>query len=80
MNPPLQTTKRYWREPLTELVSVLDIGMSELIDSDVNNNSGTACTPLSGAHFYDEPLDTDSIDDPRSSLLGCDPLEIRGVA
>ena len=32
MNPPLQTTKRYWREPLTELVSVLDIGMSELID------------------------------------------------
>ena len=26
--------KRYWREPLVDNVSVLDIGMSELVDSD----------------------------------------------
>ena len=26
--------KRYWREPLADNVSVLDIGMSELVDSD----------------------------------------------
>ena len=26
--------KRYWREPLTDNVSVLDIVMSELVDSD----------------------------------------------
>ena len=26
--------KRYWREPLADNVSELDIGMSELVDSD----------------------------------------------
>ena len=26
--------KRYWRDPLADNVSVLDIGMSELVDSD----------------------------------------------
>ena len=36
MNPPLRDKKRYWRETLAESVSVLDIGMSELLDSDVN--------------------------------------------
>ena len=43
--------KLYWRKPLTDLVSVLNIGMSELIDPAVNNNSETARTPLSGTHF-----------------------------
>ena len=38
--------KCYWREPLTESVSLLDIGMSELVDSDVNENSETARTPV----------------------------------
>ncbi|CAI5704679.1 unnamed protein product [Peronospora farinosa] len=51
--------KCYWREPLTDSVNVLDIGVSELINSDVNNNSveqssmtlsGTARTPLSDTH------------------------------
>ena len=40
----------------------------------------TARTPLSGICCYIEPLDADSIDDPRSSHLGCDPLEICAVA
>ena len=30
--------------------------------------------------FYNAPLDADSIDDPRSSHLGCDTLDIRAVA
>ena len=30
--------KRYWRDPLTESVSVLNINMSELVDSDDFNN------------------------------------------
>ena len=38
--------------------------MSELVDSDVNDNSETARTPLSGICCYNEPLDADSIDDP----------------
>ena len=59
--------KRYWREPLTVSVIVLDIGMSELIDSDVNDNCETARTPLSCTCCYKEPLDTNSIDDPRLS-------------
>ena len=40
--------------------------MSELVDSDVNNNSETAHPPLSGTCCYNEPLDADSIDDPKS--------------
>ena len=72
--------KRYWREPLTESVSVLDIGVSELVDSDVSNNSETARTPLSGTSFDDKPLNADSIDDLRSNDLGCDPLPDSGVA
>ena len=55
--------KRYCLEPLTESISVLDIGMSELVESDGNDNSETARTPLSGTSQYNEPLDADSIDD-----------------
>ena len=72
--------KRYWREPLTVSVIVLDIGMSELIDSDVNDNCETARTPLSCTCCYKEPLDTNSIDDPRLSHFGFDPLDICAVA
>ena len=72
--------KRYWREPLTESVSVLEIGKYGLLDFDVNDNSETARTPLSGKRFYSEPLDAESIGDPRSSQLGCNPLDIGGVA
>ena len=57
--------KRYWREPLTEDVNVLDIGMSELVNSNVNDtkierSSFTVCegshTPLS-----DTRCDTESL-------------------
>ena len=35
---------------------------------------------MSGTCYYNAPLDADSIDDPRSSHLGCDTLDIRAVA
>ena len=54
--------------------------MSELVDSDVNDNSETARTPLSDTCCNNELLDANSIDDPRSSHLGCDPLDIYAVA
>ena len=54
--------------------------MSELLNAKVNDDSGTACTPLSNTHFYNEPLNDNSIDDPRSIHLGCDPLNVRGLA
>ena len=53
--------------------------MSESVDSDVNNNSETARTPLSGTFCYNEQLDADSTDDPRSIHLGCDLLYICAV-
>ena len=49
---------------------MLDIGLSELLDFDVNDNSETASTPLSDTSMYNEPLDADTIGDPRSSNLG----------
>ena len=54
--------------------------MSELVDFDVNDNSETARTPFSGTCCYNEPLDADRIDDPRSSHLECDTLDICVVA
>ena len=54
--------------------------MSDLLYSDVNDNSETARTPLNGTRSYNDPLDTDSIGDPRSIHSECDPLDIRGVA
>ena len=59
---------------------MLDIGTSELVDSDVNDNSETAHTPLSYTCCYNKPLDSDNINDPRSSHLGCDTLNICAVA
>ena len=59
---------------------MLDIGINELLDSDVNDDSGTARILLSGNRFYNEPLDADSIDDLMSSHLGCDLIVVRVVA
>ena len=62
--------KRYWREPLTESVSVLDIGVSELLDPLVNENSVEPCsetrsevarTPLSDTRSDNESLNAESI-------------------
>ena len=63
--------KRYWREPLTESVSVLDIGMSELLESDNVKDmsrerssltvSETARTPLSDTHCDRESLNAECI-------------------
>ena len=39
--------------------------MSELLDSDANDNIETACTPMSSTLFDNEPQDADSIKDPR---------------
>ena len=54
--------------------------MSELVDSYVTDNSETARIPLCGNNCYNEPLDADINDDPRSSHLGCDYLNIGAVA
>ena len=54
--------------------------MYELVDCDVNDNSETARTPLSSTCFHNEPLDADSIDEPRSCHLRCDPFDICAVA
>ena len=54
--------------------------MSELVESDVNENSETARTPLISTCRYIEALDADSIGDPRSSHLGCNTLDICAVA
>ena len=58
--------KCYWREPSAESIIVLEIGVSELINSNVNNScvenssvtsSGTARTPLSDTNITIETLD-----------------------
>ena len=54
--------------------------MSEVVDSNANDNSETERTPLSDNCCYNEPLDADIIDDPRSSHLWCDPLNLCTVA
>ena len=68
--------QRFWREPLTEVVNVLEIGMSELIHShnvkDISReqSSKTVCdtarTPLS-----DTCCDNDSLDAKR--IVGFEP-------
>ena len=59
---------------------MLENKISELLYPDVNDNSETARTLLRGTCCFNETLDADSIDDPRSSHLGCDPLVICAVA
>ena len=47
--------------------------MSELADSDVNENIETVRTPLSGTCCYNEALDADSIETPGRVILGVIP-------
>ena len=81
--------KRYWREPRPDMVSVLDIGMSELYDSNVVDLSleqgsstvcGTARTPLSDTHSGNESLNAESIVGIEPKHPGSDPVDVRGVA
>nr|CCA27706.1 reverse transcriptase putative [Albugo laibachii Nc14] len=82
--------KRYWCGQLTEVVSLLDIGMSELITyEDVSNigpqknssiASGTARTPLSDTRCDNESLKAESIVGLVPSHQGLDPANERGVA
>ena len=54
--------------------------MSEALDSDVNEDSGTVRKPLSGTLIFNESLNSNSIDDLRPSHPGCDTLHVRVVA
>ena len=81
--------KRYWREPLTESVSVLDIGMSELVESDdvkdISREQGswtvseTARTPLSDTRCDSESLNAESIVGQRPNHQGLCPADERGT-
>ena len=72
--------KRYWREPLAENVSVLDIGMSDLVDSDdvkdMSIEQSSTCdgeaarTPLSDSRCESNVLNAESIVDYASSNRG----------
>ena len=65
--------KRYWREPLADNVSELDIGMSELVDSDdvkdISIEKSSICdseatqTPLSDSCCEINVLNAESIVD-----------------
>uniref|UniRef100_A0AAV1VB72 Uncharacterized protein n=1 Tax=Peronospora matthiolae TaxID=2874970 RepID=A0AAV1VB72_9STRA len=79
--------KRYWREPLTEDVNVLDIGMSELSNSNVTNtsfelssSSETARTPLSVTRCDNESLHAESMVGLGPSDQGCDSFDVCMVA
>ena len=70
MNPLLLRNKSAVGDPLTESVSVLDIGVSELLDPHVNENSVVQCsethseaarTPLSATRSNNESLHDSSI-------------------
>ena len=79
----------YWREPLTEDVNVLDIGMSELTNSNVENMnskrsslniSDTARTPLSVTHCDNESLYAESMIVLGPIYQGCDSFDVCVVA
>ena len=82
--------KRYWREPLPDLVSVLDIGMSELHDSNIVHDispelsSSTVCetarTPLSDNHCDNESLNAESIVGLEPRHPGLSPSDVCEVA
>ena len=80
--------KHYWREPLKEDVNVLDIGMYELANSNVENMnfersslniSDTARTPLSVTRCDKESLHAESIVGLGPSYQGCDSFDVCGV-
>ena len=81
--------KHYWREPRPDMVSVLDIGMSELHDSNVvdvslEQSSSTVCeaarTPLSDTHSGNESLNAKSIVGLKPRHPGLNPDDVCGVA
>ena len=82
--------KRYWLEPLADNVSVLDIGMSELVDSDDVKDmrieqssicdSEAARTPLSGSRCESNVLNAESVVDQASSHRELNPSDEREVA
>ena len=69
--------KRHWSEPLSDNVSVLDMGMSELVNSDDVEDMGieqssicdseAALTPLSDSRCEINVLNAESIVDQASS-------------
>ena len=79
----------YWREPLTEHVNVLDIGRSELIDSNVNDmkmkrSSFTvcegSCTSLSDTRCDTESLHTAGMVGLGPNNQECNSSDVSGVA
>ena len=81
--------KRYWREPRPDMVSVLDIGMSELHDSNVvdvslEQSSSTVCetarTSLSDIHSENESLNAKSIVGLEPRHPGLNPDDVCEVA
>ena len=68
--------KRCWRVSLTESVSVLDIGMSELVESD---DVKEARSPLSDTSCDNESLNAESIVGQRPNHQGQCPADERGV-
>ena len=77
--------KRYWRNPLADSVSVLEIEMSELVASDHAKDtsielrslfdSEKARTSLSDIRCKNDSLDATSIVDQASRHRGLDPSE-----
>ena len=91
MNSPLiEIRSVIWREPLADNVSVLDIGMLELVDfDDVKDmsieqssifDSEAARTPLKDSRCESNVLNAESIVDQASSHRGLNPSDERGVA
>ena len=86
---PARNQKRYWREPLADNVSVLDIGMSELVDSDdvkdMSIEQRSKCdgeavrTPLSDSRCESNVLNAESIFDQASSHRGLNPSAWSGT-
>ena len=84
MNPPFLGNKSTI-EPLTEDVNVLDIGMSELTDSNIENMNSersslsigdTARTPLSVTRCDNESLHAESMVGLGPSYQGCDFFDV----
>ena len=91
MNSPLiEIRSVIWREPLADNVSVLDIGMSELVDpDDVKDmsvekssmcDSEAARTPLSDSRCEVNVLNAESFVAQASNHRGLNPSDERGVA
>ena len=91
MNSPLiEIRSVIWREPLADNVSVLDIGMSELVDlddvKDMSIDQSSICdseaarTRLSDSRCEVNVLNAESFVDQASNHRGLNPSDERGVA